>query len=80
VSRRKLLALLGAVLLIAGAGGGVAAQSSQWVEKGSGPHCVGRALTEEEAAAGVSSEVECFDTFEEALESIGADPNDFQIR
>jgi hypothetical protein len=78
MSRLKLFVLLGTVLLIAGAGGGVAAQSSRWVEKGSGPHCIGRALTEEEAAAGVSSEVECFDTFEKALRSINVEPEDLK--
>jgi len=40
---------------------------------------VGRALTEEEAAAGVTVQAQYFDSFEEALQSIGADPEDFDV-
>jgi hypothetical protein len=42
------------------------------------PHAVARALTEEELAAGEEMEVHFFDSFEESMEFIGADPADFQ--
>jgi hypothetical protein len=42
------------------------------------PHAVARALTEEELTAGEEMEVHYFDSFEEAMEFIGADPADFQ--
>ena len=82
MTRGKVFAGAGAILMLALAAAGIAvaaeARSGGLDEKGSGPHCVGRALTEEEAAAGVPGEVECFDTFEEALRSINVEPEDLK--
>jgi hypothetical protein len=52
-----------------------------WAQSGAEenpPHTVARALTEEELAAGEEMEVQYFDSYEEAMEFIGADPADFQ--
>ena len=64
VGMLALLALIGATL----------AMSS-----GSPPHTVARALTPEEVEAGVPLESQSFDTFEAAMASIGADPDDFRV-
>ena len=42
-------------------------------------YTVGRALTPEEVEAGVPLESQSFDTFEAAMASIGADPDDFRV-
>ena len=49
-----------------------------WVSSNSPPYVVARALTPEEAEAGVPLESQSFDTFEAAMASIGADPDDFR--
>ncbi len=52
-----------------------------WAQSGAKrdpPYAVARALTEEEAAAGEEMEVLYFDSFEEAMDFSGADPDDFQ--
>ncbi|MDO8690869.1 MAG: hypothetical protein Q7R39_12810 [Dehalococcoidia bacterium] len=77
------LVMAGAAILGVGVTGvtsvGVRAQSSGEVEEGSAPYAVIQALTEEEAAAGVPvQEAQYFDSFEEALQSIGADPDEYQ--
>jgi len=78
--RRRLLAAAGATLLVALTAVGIAvaaeAQSGGEVKEGSAPYAVARALTEEEAAAGVPVQAQYFNSFEEALRSIGADPGD----
>ena len=77
VGKRKIL-VAAAILVLAGAtAGGVGAAVRAQNEPANAPYGVGRALTEEEAAAGATVEAQYFDTFEEALESIGADPEDF---
>jgi hypothetical protein len=77
MGKRKIL-VAAAILMLAGAtAGGVAAAVRAQNEPGNPPYGVGRALTEEEAAAGVTVQAQYFDSFEEALQSIGADPEDF---
>jgi len=52
-----------------------------WAQSGAEknpPHAVARALTEKELAAGEEMEAHYFDSYEEAMEFIGADSADFQ--
>ncbi len=71
---RILLVAVGILGLVGVTLGGVAL----WVSSNSPPYVVARALTPEEAEAGVPLESQSFDTFEAAMASIGADPDDFR--
>jgi hypothetical protein len=81
LSRRKVLAAAAvmalAVGIMGGAGAGVRAAASDNATE----HCVVQIepLQPGQSASKVSAPV-CFDTFEEALESIGAEPGDFEAR
>ena len=59
---------------------GVALVGATWAMARGSPetYIVARALTPEEVEAGVALEWQSFDTFEAAMASIGADPDDFQ--
>lgn len=74
-----ILRLIPMVLILSAAGiaVGVEAQSGDGIEEGSAPYAVAQALTEEEAAAGMPVQVKYFESFEEAMSSIHADPEDF---
>jgi len=89
VSRRKLLAaatvIALALVVLGGAVAGVRAQVSDDATK----HCVAEAMPDParsieplqpSKSASIAPTAVCFDTFEEALESIGADPDDFETR
>lgn len=75
----KLVLASALVVLAGGIGGGLIATGQAKDEAEDPPYAVARALTEEEAAAGVPVEAQYFDSFEEALRSIGADPQDFAV-
>lgn len=80
VKWKKMFLIAFSLLLLFGVVGAVRAQD--WLSPGSDgvapPYAVARALTEEEAAAGKEVQVQYFDSFEEAMQSVGAAPADFQ--
>jgi len=79
MGKRKIL-VAAAILMLAGAtAGGMAAAVRTQKQTADPPYAVARALTEEEAAAGVPVQAQYFDSFEEALRSIGANPEDFDV-
>lgn len=81
VGKRKLLATAAVIGLAAGVMGGAFAGVGVGAPDGAAEHCVVslEPLRPGQLASEMSAVV-CFDTFEEALESIGADPDDFQAR
>jgi len=80
MGKLKIPLMIAAILILAGGLiGGVAVAVKAQNEPADPPYTVARALTEEEARAGMPVEVQSFDSFEEALRSIGADPEDFDV-
>ncbi len=75
----KLVLASALVVLAGGIGGGFIATGQAKHEAEDPPYAIARALTEEEAGAGVPVEAQYFDSLEEALRSIGADPQDFAV-
>ena len=73
---RILLAAVGMLALI-----GVALVAAAWAmsRNSSETYIVARALTSKEVEAGVAVEWQSFDTFEAAMASIGADPDDLRV-
>ncbi len=75
MTKQKKIFLMGlSLLLLLGPAGAVRA----FRDSVTPPYAVAQARTEEEAAAGEEGQVQYFDSFEEAMKSIGADPADFQ--
>jgi hypothetical protein len=80
MGKLKIPLMIAAILILAGGLiGGVAVAVKAQNEPADPAYTVARALTEEEARAGMPVEVQSFDSFEEALRSIGADPEDFDV-
>ncbi len=73
--KRKTLLII--LLLVGLAGASVALAQAQG-GSATPPYTVAQALTEEEIAAGKQGQVQYFDSFEAAMQSIGANPADFK--